>query len=309
LKNKFFLPFLNLNTTSKDTVYFQKNPYLCNSKLVFIKIKMSRTNWSDDKLLYRLMHNKSEQSYWDNIQILWHRPSEILFTKCVELSQSDESKNRKIGIDILSQFGFPPRPFLNQSITLYFDMLETENDPNVIQSLLFAIGKNNDTLSIPQIEKLCSFKTTNEESIKQGLVSSIGFISNKNAIDVLIKLSADKCNSIRDWATFYLAQGRRNNKKIRAALWARVADKHQDTKFEAILGLAIRKDKRVSDIIKRILLHGEYSTLLFEAIEELNDKQFLPLLQQNLESVKDDGGINPTWLKDLKECIEKLKNK
>ena len=270
---------------------------------------MSKQNWSDDKLLDRLMHSKSERNRWDNIQVLWRRPSETLFTKCVALSQSDEPKNRRIGIDILSQFGFAPRPFLRQSITLYFELLETEKDSNVLSSLLCAIGHNNDILSNPQIEKLCSFKCTNDELIKQGLVSAIGFISNKNAIDVLIKLSADKSNYIRDWATFYLAQGRRNNEKIRTALWARIADKHQDTKFEAIVGLAKRKDRRVTDIIKRILLHGKYGTLLFEAIEELNDEQFLPLLQQNLESVKDDDSINSIWLKELQKCIEKLKNK
>lgn len=99
----------------------------------------------------------------------------------------------------------------------------------------------------------------------------------------------------------------KNNKNIREALWQRVNDKNQDAKLEAIVGLAVRKDNRVKEIIRRELLDGEYGTLLFEAILETGDKQFLPLLRQNLKSGKQDKGINSKWLEDLESCIDKLK--
>lgn len=105
-------------------------------------------------------------------------------------------------------------------------------------------------------------------------------IDNINAIETLIKLSSDKLSHIRNWATFGLGtQIERNNKTIREALWARVNDKHQETKLEAIVGLAKRKDKRVNDIIKREIIGGEYGILLFEAIIETQNKEFLPLLK------------------------------
>lgn len=267
---------------------------------------MSRINWTDDKLLSRLCNNKSVKSRWDNIRVLRKRPSEELFFKCVELTKSKDPKIRSIGIDILAQLGVTSRPFLKQTLKLYFDLLTIESDPDVLMSLLYAIGHNNDKLNKTQIEKLCTFSISESNWVKEGLVSALGFVNNVNAIDVLIKLSNDRLSHIRNWATFYIGQVDRNSKKIKEALWARVNDNHQETKLEAIVGLAKRKDSRVNEIIKRELLDGEYGTLLFEAIIEIGDKQFLPILRQNLKAIKEDTTINPEWKKDLKNCINEL---
>jgi hypothetical protein len=115
---------------------------------------------------------------------------------------------------------------------------------------------------------------------------------------------------IRDWATFGLgSQLERNNKKIREALWRRVNDKHNDTKFEAIVGLAKRKDIRVKEIIKRELMTGFYGTLLFEAIIDDGNKEFLPILIGHFKEVQEDKEINPKWIKCLKNCIAELSGK
>lgn len=91
-------------------------------------------------------------------------------------------------------------------------------------------------------------------------------------------------------------------------MWKRVNDKHQETKLEAIVGLAKRKDKWVNDIIRREIIGGEFGTLLFEAIIETQDREFLPLFKQNLKTIKGDKTINPEWEKDLKSCIDELTN-
>jgi HEAT repeat protein len=268
---------------------------------------MSRTNWTNDKLLSRLINNKTDKSRWNNISVLRKRPSKELFAKCVELIKSNNPKIRKIGIDILAQLGLPPRPFLNETLKIYFELLDTENDPDVLMSLLYSIGHNNDKLDNEQIEKICSFIYTKNSLINEGLVFALLGIDNLNAIETLIKLSSDKLSHIRNWATFGLGtQIERNNKTIREALWERVNDKNQETKLEAIVGLAKRKDKRVNDIIRREIIGGEYGTLLFEAIIETQDKEFLPLLKQNLRTIKDDKTINTKWGIDLINCIEEL---
>lgn len=92
---------------------------------------MSRINWTDDKLLSRLCNNKSLKSRWDNIRVLRKRPSEELFFKCVELTKSKDPKIRSIGIDILAQLGVTSRPFLKQTLKLYFDLLSIESSPDV----------------------------------------------------------------------------------------------------------------------------------------------------------------------------------
>lgn len=268
---------------------------------------MNRNDWTDDKLISRLINNKTDKSRWDNIRALRKRPSQELFAKCVELTKSKNPKIRKIGIDILAQLGLPPRPFLKETLKIYFELLEFETNPDVLMSLMYSIGHNNDDLNKQQIEKICSFIEIENSWVKEGLVSALLGIDNLNAIDTLIKLSSDKLSHIRNWATFGLGnQIERNNKNIREALWERVNDKHQETKLEAIVGLAKRKDKRVNDIIRREIIGGEYGTLLFEAIIETQEKEFLPLLKQNLRTIKGDKTINPEWEKDLKNCIDEL---
>lgn len=223
------------------------------------------------------------------------------------MTKSNNPKIRKIGIDILAQLGLPPRPFLQDTLKVYFELLDTETAPDVLMSLLYSIGHNNDKLDNKQIEKICSFKNSENSWVKEGLVSALLGIDNPNAIETLIKLSSDKLSHIRNWATFGLgSQIERNNKEIREALWKRVNDKHQETKLEAIVGLARRKDKRVIDIIRREITGDEYGTLLFEAIIETQDKEFLPLLKQNLRTIKDNKTINPEWEKGLKNCIDEL---
>jgi HEAT repeat protein len=276
-------------------------------KTTLQKKKMSRKDWTDEKLIYRLTNNKTHKSRWENISALRKRPSEELFSKCVELTKSDNTKIRKIGIDILAQLGSSPRPFLKETLKIYFELLEVEIDPDVLMSLLYSIGHNNDELDKEQIEKICSFIDNDNSLTKEGLVSALLGIDNLTAIETLIKLSSDKLNHIRNWATFGLGtQIERNNKNIREALWERVNDKHKETKLEAIVGLAKRKDNRVNEIIKREIIDGDYGILLFEAILETKDKEFLPLLNQNLKLIKNDTNINSEWEKDLKNCINEL---
>ena len=71
---------------------------------------MSRKSWADDKLISRLIDNKTEKTRWDNISALRSRPSQELFEKCVKLTESNNPKIRKLGIDILAQLGSPLMP-------------------------------------------------------------------------------------------------------------------------------------------------------------------------------------------------------
>ncbi|MFC4263853.1 hypothetical protein ACFOWM_13230 [Ferruginibacter yonginensis] len=268
---------------------------------------MSRKNWTDEKLFFRLVNNKSDKTYWDNIRTLRSRANANNFNTCVKQIKSSKPKERIIGIDILAQLGLTPRPFFKESRKLFFDILKKEKDPKVLLSVLYAIGHNNEKLKSDEIALLVSFKDNANEGVRDGLVSALLSVDNKLAIDTLIHLTNDKASHIRDWATFGIGtQIERDNKIIREALWSRVDDKHQDTKLEAIVGLAKRKDLRIKEVIKRELLDGEFGKLIFESIEELNDKDFLPLLKDNLKKAKKDKGIKPDWIKDLIDCITQL---
>ncbi len=269
---------------------------------------MSRKEWADKKLFFRLLNNKSDKTYWENICELRSRPNRNIFDKSLDLITSESFKERIIGIDILAQLGVPPRPFIKETINLYFDTLEIEKVPKVLTSLLYAIGHNNDNLNQIQISQLVKFKNNKSTSVRKGLVSSLLGLEDEQAIGTLIELSNDKISSIRDWSTFGIgSQIDTDNDDIRDALWNRINDKSQDAKLEAIVGIAKRKDIKIKEIIKRELLSGEYGMLLFDAIELLDDAEFIPLLERNLTSGKLEKGINPQWLEELEKLIDRLK--
>ena len=205
-------------------------------------------------------------------------------------------------------FGPFSRPFYEQRINRFFELLTSEHNPEIIYYVLIAIGHNNDQLSKMQIDKICSFSTSANKEVRYSTVHALLAVDNVNAINTLIKLTGDAVDYIRDWATFGIGtQCHRNNKSIREALWNRINDKHQEAKYEAIVGLAIRKDPRIIEVIARELQTKEYDSLLFDAIIAINDKQFLPVLELHLNESSADDTINPDWIRSLIECIEELK--
>lgn len=207
---------------------------------------MHRNDWTDEKLFFRLINNKSDKTYWDNVSALRRRPTKSVFDKCIQLTHSKNEKERTVGIDVLAQLGLTPRPFYAATNKRFFELLKIEKEPKVLMSLLYAIGHNNDNLSKSQIEALCELENSDNNLIKEGLVYALLGIDDPRAIDVLIKYSSDKLSHIRNWATFGLgSQITRNNKKIRDALWNRINDKHKETRDEAIAGLALRNDIRI----------------------------------------------------------------
>ncbi len=260
---------------------------------------MSRQDWTDEKLFFRLLNNKSDKTYWENIRVLRSRPSKSVFDRCYSLAISNNTKHKCIGIDILAQLGkklsSPTSPFQNETIQLCFELLEHEKEIDVISSVLSCIGHaNNHDLTQTQVDKLATFKTHPNHNVRDSLVFSHLGQEHNAAIQILIYLSKDKNTDVKNWATFGLGtQIDTDNEEIRNALWARVNDKHEETRFEAITGLCIRKDPRAKALIENELSKGENGTLLFEAIIELGDKTFIPTLKELLNKSILEEDMNP----------------
>lgn len=208
-----------------------------------------RKHWTNDQLFTRLLNNKSDKTYWDNIIELRKRGSEDIFTRCSHMATTGDDIEREIAMDVLAQLGSAPRPFYNQTITLCFDLLQTEKHPEVLSAILYAIGHNNQHLDARQISSIALFKCHPDKSIRSGVVYALLGVDKEEAINILIELSADKVADIRNWATFGIgSQIEKTSEEIIDALWNRINDKDEDTRLEAISGLAIRKDPRVKDM-------------------------------------------------------------
>ena len=255
------------------------------------------TNYKTEKIFERLLTNKSKENYWKYISELRKRKTDEIFKKSVLLTKSESAKERMIGTDVLAQFGFPRR-HKKEIINLFFQLLKSESDKKVISSILYGIGHNNEKLTNRQVEFLCSFRTHKSVYVKHSLVSALSTIEKDKAIDTLIKLSNDTDPDIRDGATFGIgSQVKTDHKKIRTALWDRISDNDQGTRFEAISGLARRKDHRIKEILKTELENlDEYGSLILESIEYLNDKSFVPILEKKIQENKQSKTVNQNWL-------------
>lgn len=263
------------------------------------------TDFSNDKIFIRLLKNKSNKNYWNYISELRKRKSKDIFDKSIILTESEIAKERVIGIDILGQFGYP-RLHKKLILKLFFRVLKNEKDENVLRSLFYGIGHNNEDLSSKEIDLICSFKKHKSSEIRYSLAFALLTKEESKAIETLIELSKDRNPKIRDWATFGIGtQIETDNKIIRESLWERINDNDENTKFEAILGLAKRKDENIKAVLKNELQkNDEFSSLIAEAIEELNDKDFIILLEEKIKRNKLLKKINEDY---LLETLEKLK--
>jgi HEAT repeat protein len=266
---------------------------------------MSLVNYSNEKLFERLLNNKSNKNYWNFITELRRRRDKDIFEKSVELMKSEIAKEKIIGINILAQFGFP-RLHLKVILKIYFDLFKTETDKNVISSILYGIGHNNENLTEKQIDIICVYKVHKSVTVRYALVYAILAIDKSKAINTLIELSKDKDSDIRDWATFGIGtQIETDTQVIREALWERINDTDTTTRLEAIVGLAKRKDENIKEILKKELLEiDESGSLILEAIEEYNDKDFIFLIEEQIERNKKLKKVEEDW---LLETLEKLK--
>ena len=261
---------------------------------------MNRKNWTSEKIFTRLVNNKTQKTYWENIRELRKRPNEEVYNKAFKLANSEIEKEKIIGIYVLAQLGFKPRFEQGKTVDLYFKLLENELSPKVICAILSSISHNNENLDEKRILKLIKFKTNKFINVRFDLALALTCLQNENAIRTLIELSNDKDAEIRNWATFGIGtQLEKDTEEIRIALWNRVTDKDESTRFEAIAGLAQRKDKKVKEILKYELENiNENGSLILESIELFNDKDFSVLLEKKIIENKESKKVNEDWLLD-----------
>ncbi len=95
--------------------------------------------------------------------------------------------------------------------------------------------------------------------------------SRDEAVAALRELSADEDEDVRNWATFGIGRMHEgDDPATREALIARVEDPHDETRGEAIWGLAFRHDERVlPHLVRELAVLDEFEVwpLMDEAAE------------------------------------------
>jgi hypothetical protein len=198
-----------------------------------------------------------EDRRWELISHLHLHGGRTALEAATRLSDHREPARRALAADVLGQLGAAPGrsavrgPFRESSLALLLAMAQNETDPDVLSSITVGFGHLGDERSLAPLIRL---HTHPDPQVRYGVAFGLLGRPEAAALDTLITLSADEDARVRDWSTFGLArQTDRDFPRLRDALADRLHDDDDDTRLEAVHGLATRGDERVVQPLLDIL--------------------------------------------------------
>lgn len=228
---------------------------------------------------------------------LQYRGTREVFDAAATLCQSPVAKQRGIGVWILGQLGVTSPTFVAESVDVLLAMLNNEPDTETLENIVVALGHRRDPRAIDPVVALQHHPAA---YVRYGVALALMSFDDDRAVDTLITLSADADDMVRDWATFGLGSIQDvDTPAVRQALIARIDDPDDDTRGEALVGLARRRDPRVTAAIRRELAITPVSEFAVRAATEFPDTSFLPPLLALSES----GEAGTVRAEDVAEAV------
>jgi HEAT repeat protein len=226
----------------------------------------------NELFLVALCESDEDRVWYAKIALQWRATREVL-DRALELCKSFCAFERGLGADILGQLGVPKRSFPEECLRMLLDMLEREQHSDVLRAILVALSHLGQPESVlPALR----FRHHVDSDIRYSVVFALSGHTMPEAIAGLIELTNDPVCQVRDWATFGLGTlVDVDTPDVRKALWERLSDHDDDTRCEALVGLARRNDRRVIPALSSELRSGFVEALAVEAAEHIGDPQLL----------------------------------
>jgi HEAT repeat protein len=231
---------------------------------------------SQELIALALAETPAEHKRWDFVDTLGMRGGEPEFRLAAQLIESPNPDERCLGARILAQLGGGTPAYVTESVDRLLPMLRAQESA-VLASVASALGHRRDHRAIGPLAQLADHP---EADVRFAVACALGNFEDDIAINALIQLSADADDDVRNWATFGLGSLRDADRpEIRAALFVRTREDNGEIRGEALVGLALRQDERVLDLV-RAELQGEYAgSWVLEAAELVGDASLVPLLE------------------------------
>jgi len=248
-----------------------------------------------DELICVALGDPEDKSCWEAVVTLHYRGTRDVLERAAALCHSGCPNERQLGADILGQLGVPDRAFPAESVRILLDMLISERDASVLQSIFIAFSHIGDAAAI---DPAIHFASHDDADVRHAVVMALTSNDDGRAIPTLIELTQDPVAEVRDWATFALGTRREelDTVELREALAARLSDSDEYVRGEALVGLARRKDARAIPALQTELARSDVNYLALEAAELAAD----PRLLHQLEELRSRWGIAPP---DLEAAI------
>ena len=228
------------------------------------------------ELISAILSGPDEDLAWDALGALHWRGTHEVLDWAVRLCQSFCAVERRVGADILGQLGVPDRTFPEPCLRTLLSMLEVEEDHAVLGSILIALSHLGRSEAVGPASQL---RHHVDPDVRYGVAFALMGHEDRQALETLAELTRDPEAHVRDWATFALgSQAEMDTPELREALVSRLADEDDDTRCEALIGLARRGDRRVLTALRRELGSGFVGSLAVEAAALIGDPELHPAL-------------------------------
>ncbi|MEO3869128.1 ankyrin repeat domain-containing protein [Nonomuraea sp. B12E4] len=216
-----------------------------------------------DRLVARAVAHRDidedAETWWIVADVLGKRADEETYEALARLCVSEDAREREFGVDAIAQFGFADgeKPYLERTLPLLQKMVATEGNPQVLRSVLAALGHQGDPRALPSVLDVLrrpGHKRTMTDAIA---LADVLPPDHEEGLALLVEMSEDEDSEIRDWATAGLAGLAADTPRIREALAARLTDSDLRTVAEATRGLAMRGDERATQGADRVLAESD----------------------------------------------------
>ncbi len=201
-----------------------------------------------------------EDAWYDYAAALHLRADQETFDAAARLCQSSNPTERAYGVDILAKLGrytlksdgglvevpIEARRFREPVAALILDLVGCEDERDVLRSIAHALG----CLSDPRAIAACGRLRAHPDVMVRWAVScSLQEFAKTDdtALGLLVELTADHDEVIRDWSCFNLHLTGRDTIDVRNALAARLTDDDDITRAEALRAMANLGDVRAVD--------------------------------------------------------------
>ena len=229
------------------------------------------TETIDEVFERTLLGDYDDDAPWIAVRDLQHLGTREVLDRAVGWCRSVEPLKRARGADVLAQLGHtsehPSGNYTGDRFAAISSLIKDESELQPLSSAIYASGHIGDERAVPLLVR---YQSHSDPEIRFALTCALGhFSGDAAAVDVLVCLTRDEDQDVRDWATFGLSSsvefGGADSPAIREALIGRLDDSFEDARQEAITGLARLKDERVLPALLSALEQPQVPDIIVEA--------------------------------------------
>jgi hypothetical protein len=272
------------------------------------------SNLSDEELIRRAIDLASnanpadDDEYWSANTDLHRRATRAIFERAAILCGDQRPELRVLGCDVLGQLGYATgHPFADETLPI-LERLCADQDSCVVGAAITAVGHMYRPEALDAVLPLADHP---DPAVRFAVARALPSMDDGEPLGpthplvaALMTLTTDADTDVRDWATFGLGTCvHTDGVSIRECLRARLNDHDDDTRAEAIAGLARRHDPGIVVTISEALKAELVGRMAIESAAQLGDPDLFEPLQRLAEWWDDD---DSTLLCALRRCDSRL---